>query len=132
MSVFKPNLFKGKVAIVTGGGTGIGRAITEELLSLGCRVVIASRNEERLKAAAAELDPNGGRVFALPCNIRKEDQVKSLMHKTVLKFGQLDYLVNNGGGQFLSTVENMTVKGWNAVVETNLTGTFLMCQQGQG
>ncbi|XP_064106121.1 peroxisomal trans-2-enoyl-CoA reductase-like isoform X4 [Macrobrachium nipponense] len=129
MSIFRPGLFKGKVAIVTGGGSGIGKAITEELVTLGCRVVIASRNEEKLKKASQEMDPQGQSVFAKVCNIRKEDQVKTLVSQTVNELGRIDYLVNNGGGQFPSPVANMSLKGWNAVVETNLTGTFLMCRE---
>ncbi|XP_047741346.1 peroxisomal trans-2-enoyl-CoA reductase isoform X2 [Hyalella azteca] len=75
------------------------------------------------------MSPSGQNVIAFPCNIRKEDQVKSLLSDTLAKYGQLDFLVNNGGGQFISTAETMSLKGWNAVVETNLTGTFLMCKE---
>lgn len=130
-SVFKPGLFAGKVAIVTGGSTGIGAAITKELAHLGCTVVIASRNEQRLKDAAEKMNQNPkivGKVSAIPCNIRKEDQVKNLMQSVVKQFGKIDFLVNNGGGQFQCPAENISLKGWNAVIETNLTGTFLCCQ----
>lgn len=130
-SIFKPSLFAGKVAIVTGGGTGIGAAITQELAHLGCDVVIASRNEEKLKNAAEMMNKNPkvvGKVFSVPCNIRKEDQVENLMQTVVKKYGKIDFLVNNGGGQFVSPTENITNKGWNAVIDTNLTGTFLCCK----
>ncbi|XP_027216431.2 peroxisomal trans-2-enoyl-CoA reductase [Penaeus vannamei] len=129
MSVFRPGLFKGKVALVTGGATGIGRAITEELLSLGCKVMIASRKEDRLREAQKEMDPKGDVLLTKVCNIRKEDQVKNLISSTIKELGRIDYLVNNGGGQFPSPVSNMSLKGWNAVIETNLTGTFLMCRE---
>ncbi|XP_063875636.1 peroxisomal trans-2-enoyl-CoA reductase-like isoform X2 [Scylla paramamosain] len=129
MSVFRPGLFKGKVALVTGGATGIGRAITEELLSLGCRVIIASRKEERLKNAVQEMRPNSNKLKAKVCNIRSETQVKDLISFTLNEMGKLDFLVNNGGGQFPSGVSDMTLKGWNAVIDTNLNGTFLMCQE---
>ncbi|CAG7831555.1 unnamed protein product [Allacma fusca] len=128
MSVLRPNLFRGSVAIVTGGGSGIGRAITYELLTLGCKVVIASRNAERLEKAAKELGEVGD-VTSIPCNIRKEEEVQALISQALEKYGKLDFLVNNGGGQFMSPVESMSLKGWNAVVETNLTGTFLMCRE---
>lgn len=129
MSIFRTGLFAGKVAIVTGGATGIGRAITEELAALGCRVVIASRNEDRLKAAAAEMSPGGHSIIAKPCNIRSEEQVKLLVSSTVSELGRLDFLVNNGGGQFPAPAGMISHKGWNAVIETNLTGTFLMSRE---
>jgi len=128
MSVFRPGLFKDKVALVTGGGTGIGKAISEELLTLGARVVIASRNEEKVRKAAEEMGQLGD-VTPLRCNIRKEDDVKSLVQSTLEKYGRIDYLVNNGGGQFPCPASDMSLKGWNAVIETNLTGTYLMSRE---
>jgi len=128
MSVFKPNLFRDKVAIVTGGGTGIGKAISEELLSLGASVVIASRDENKVRTAADSMKTLG-KVETARCNIRKEEDVKSLVSFTLEKFGKLDFLVNNGGGQFPCGAADMSLKGWNAVVETNLTGTYLMCRE---
>ncbi|XP_075546139.1 peroxisomal trans-2-enoyl-CoA reductase-like [Dermacentor variabilis] len=134
-SIFRPNLFRGKVAIVTGGATGIGKAVAEELLYLGCSVMIASRNEDNLKNAVTDFqgrilpEQEKDRATFVPCNIRKEDQVKALFRHTLDKHGRLDFLVNNSGGQFLSTADSISLKGWNAVVETNLTGTFLMCRE---
>ncbi|XP_068102178.1 peroxisomal trans-2-enoyl-CoA reductase-like isoform X2 [Hyperolius riggenbachi] len=132
-SVLIPGLFRGKVAVVTGGGTGIGRAIAAELLSLDCNVVIASRKMERLKAAAealiSEVSPgNPSALTALQCNIRKEEEVESLMESTLKQYGRIDFLVNNGGGQFPSPSEAISSKGWNAVIDTNLTGTFYCCK----
>ncbi|XP_060557736.1 peroxisomal trans-2-enoyl-CoA reductase-like [Ruditapes philippinarum] len=132
-SVFRPNLFKGKVAIVTGGGTGIGKAITQELLFLGCKVMIASRKLDRLSKSAeilrSQITNNSAKLEHMQCNIRQEDQVKELISTTVSKFDKLDFLVNNGGGQFPSVAEDIKLKGWNAVIETNLTGTFLCCRE---
>eukprot|EP00914_Ancora_sagittata_P012920 GHVO01024993.1.p1 GENE.GHVO01024993.1~~GHVO01024993.1.p1 ORF type:complete len:294 (+),score=26.06 GHVO01024993.1:104-985(+) len=132
-SVFRPGLFAGKSAIVTGGGTGIGKAITQELLYLGCNVMVAARKLDRLEATAEEmrsqLKDKDVRLEVTECNIRKEDQVKNLMQTTLEKFGSLDYLVNNAGGQFMNTAGEFSLKGWNAVVETNLTGTFLCCRE---
>uniref|UniRef100_H2Y7U1 Peroxisomal trans-2-enoyl-CoA reductase n=1 Tax=Ciona savignyi TaxID=51511 RepID=H2Y7U1_CIOSA len=130
-SVLKPKLFSGNVAIVTGGATGIGAAIALELAHLGCDVVIASRNEFKLKDAAKKFNNNPslvGKITPIQCNIRKPEQVENLVKSTLEKFGKLDFLVNNGGGQFLSPAENITPKGWHAVIETNLTGTFYCCQ----
>lgn len=135
VSIFRRNLFNNRVAIVTGGSTGIGRTIAYELLYLGCRVVIASRNDERLQTTAAQMnhdfpsDTSEAHVTAIPCNIRKEEQVQNLVAKTLSTYGKIDYLVNNGGGQFISPIADMKLKGWNAVIETNLTGTFLMCKE---
>nr|XP_039270066.1 peroxisomal trans-2-enoyl-CoA reductase-like [Styela clava] len=130
-SVFKPNLFANNVAIVTGGATGIGAAIAHELSFLGCNVMIASRNAERLKTAEQEMQKNDkliGKVISTQCNIRKENEVENLMKKTMKIFGKIDFLVNNGGGQFVSKAEKLTEKGWHAVIETNLTGTFYCCK----
>jgi len=129
MSVFRRGLFAGQVALVTGGATGIGRAITEELSSLGCRVVMASRNEQRLQDVAAELTARGHGVTARRCNIRHEDQVRSLIEWTLQTEGRLDCVVNNGGGQFPALAEDTSLKGWAAVLETNLTGTFLVSRE---
>ncbi|XP_023320391.1 peroxisomal trans-2-enoyl-CoA reductase isoform X3 [Eurytemora carolleeae] len=128
MSIFRSGLFKDKVAIVTGGGTGIGKAISEELLVLGARVVIASRNQDKVADAAKELCKLGD-VTSFRCNIRKEEDVKTLVKNTLDKYGRIDYLVNNGGGQFPCPAADMSLKGWNAVIETNLTGTYLMSRE---
>ncbi|XP_016122642.1 peroxisomal trans-2-enoyl-CoA reductase-like [Sinocyclocheilus grahami] len=133
-SVFKAGLFNYKVAIVTGGGTGIGKAITSELLQLGCSVVISSRKLERLESAAEELTqkipPSSlAKVTPIQCNIRNEEEVKNLMASTLKLHGRIDFLVNNGGGQFSSPVNLMSAKGWKAVIDTNLNGTFLCCKE---
>ncbi|XP_076018268.1 peroxisomal trans-2-enoyl-CoA reductase [Genypterus blacodes] len=133
-TVFRSGLFNNKVAIVTGGGTGIGKAISAELLQLGCSVVISSRKAERLEAAAQEMrkkipSSSPASVTPLTCNIRNEDEVKSLVSSVLKQYGRIDFLVNNGGGQFSSPAEFMTSKGWKAVVDTNLNGTFHCCKE---
>ncbi|XP_049626335.1 peroxisomal trans-2-enoyl-CoA reductase-like [Suncus etruscus] len=132
-SCLAAGLLQNKVALVTGGGTGIGKAIATELLHLGCNVVIASRKLERLKSAADELKANlpatsQAQVTPIQCNIRKEEEVNNLVKSTLDIYGKIDFLVNNGGGQFMALAEDISSKGWNAVIETNLMGTFYMCK----
>ncbi|KAG8559944.1 hypothetical protein GDO81_017501 [Engystomops pustulosus] len=99
----------------------------------GCNVVIASRKLDRLKETAENLvtqisPANPNRVTALKCNIRKEEEVESMVKTTLNIYNRIDFLINNGGGQFPSPSEEISAKGWNAVVETNLTGTFYCCK----
>ena len=128
-SIFRQDLFDGQVGIITGGGSGIGRCIAHELASLGATVVLASRTEEKLSTVAGEIQEDGGKAEGTVCNIREEEQVKSLFAETLRRHGKIDFVVNNGGGQFMSPIENISLKGWKAVLDTNLTGTFLMCRE---
>jgi len=128
-SIYREGLFEGRVAIVTGGATGIGLGIAEALASLGARVVIASRNQKRLVTAARGLSEEyRAEVVAKVTNIRERAQVDALLDSALERFGRVDFVVNNGGGQFLSAAEAISENGWRAVIETNLTGTFFMCQ----
>jgi citronellol/citronellal dehydrogenase len=123
--LFRDDLLTGQVALVTGGGTGIGVAAARELGSLGATVVIASRKEENVRPAALGLSQELGRtVDGLVCDIRDRDAVDRTVKQTLERHGRLDLLVNNGGGQFFSPADMITPKGWDAVVATNLTGTW--------
>jgi citronellol/citronellal dehydrogenase len=115
--------------MVTGGGSGIGRATAVELASLGAHVVLVGRTEEKLTAVAHEITAMGGEASTFTCNIREEAQVQALFAEVLAARGALHGLVNNAGGQFLSPAEFISKKGFHAVVETNLTGTFLMCRE---
>jgi citronellol/citronellal dehydrogenase len=129
-SVFRAGLFEGKNVVVSGGGTGIGFAIARELASLGATVIICSRSMDHLDPARATIEAVGGRVIALPCNIREAESVESFWTAAVERVGLVDALVNNAGGQFLSPAEAISPNGWRAVIETNLTGAFNMARAG--
>jgi citronellol/citronellal dehydrogenase len=127
-SIFRPGLFEGKAFLITGGGTGIGKAIARELALLGASVAICSRSSEHVESARAEIEAEGGHILALICNIRHDDEVQATVQTVLERLGRLDGLVNNAGGQFFYPAEKITPKGWHAVIETNLTGTFYMAQ----
>jgi peroxisomal trans-2-enoyl-CoA reductase len=134
-SIYRPTLFLGKIALVTGGGTGIGRSIAIEIASLGATTVIASRDEEKCREAAQEMNqilPKGckGKIVAGPsCSIRNEEEVEQLIAFIIETFGAIHMLVNNAGGQFVCSAEDMSGNGFSAVVDTNLKGTFVCCRE---
>lgn len=129
LGVFAPELFRGRTAIVTGGGRGIGRAIALAFARCGGNVVIASRKAENLDPTAAEIAALGAPCLAVPTNIRETDQVDALVRKTRERFGAIDCLVNNAGGQFPARPSDITDRGWRAVVDLNLNGTWNMCSR---
>jgi NAD(P)-dependent dehydrogenase (short-subunit alcohol dehydrogenase family) len=115
----------GKVAIITGGGSGIGKGIAKAFVDEGCAVVIAARGAERLEAAAVELSSNGGTVVAIQTDVTNEEQMVSLFAKTMEQFGKLDILVNNSGAFDGGPVEDLTMVQWQRVMQVNVTGPFL-------
>ena len=121
--MYKEDLFKDKVALVTGGRSGIGFGIAKQLLHLGARVFIISRKEKKLAIAAEELSALGTVAYKA-CDIRDSSQLDSVADVIKQEFGRLDILVNNAGGQFPSLAEYINDKGWNAVINNNLNGTF--------
>ena len=128
-SVFAPNLFAGQVVVVTGGGSGIGRCTAHELAALGAQVVLIGRKLEKLQAVQAEIIQDGGRASFQVCDIRQEDAVQQTVAAIVAEHGRIDALVNNAGGQYMTPLEAITAKGWEAVIATNLTGGFLMARE---
>ncbi|PYS76492.1 MAG: hypothetical protein DMF66_14385 [Acidobacteria bacterium] len=122
----KSKPFSEQVALVTGGGTGIGRAFAGALASAGARVVIASRNEATLQSTADELNSAAGaeRVFAYAFDVRDRGQCEAVVRHCVERFGALDVLVNNSGLAVPETVEEITEEGWDKVLETNLKGAM--------
>ena len=127
-SIFRPGLFDDQVYIITGGGTGIGRCIAHELVSLGAAVAICARKPRHLGPTRAELEALGGRVLATVCDIRDREAVAAFVGQVMDTFGRIDGLVNNAGGQFLSPAEDISPNGWDTVIETNLTGPWTLTQ----
>lgn len=115
----------GKVAIVTGGGSGIGKGIARAFVDEGCAVVIAARNADRLDTAAAELSAGGGTVVPIATDVTNEEQMISLFAKTMDQFGKLDILVSNSGAFDGGPVEDLTMEQWQQVIQVNITGPFL-------
>lgn len=129
LGIFSPGLFQGNTVLVTGGGRGIGKQIALAFAGLGANVVIASRNPENLDPAAEEIEATGAACLAVPTNIREVDEVESLIEKALARFGAIDFLVNNAGGQFPARPTDISDRGWRAVVDLNLNGTWNMCSR---
>jgi citronellol/citronellal dehydrogenase len=128
-SIFRPGLLEGHVAIVTGGGSGIGLAISRSLCELGARVAIGGRDPAKLEVARAELSARGWSVYAQPCDIREVEQVGAFVRGVRQALGEVTILVNNAGGQFPILAEALSPRGWDAVIRNNLNGTFYMTRE---
>ncbi|MFM9850089.1 MAG: SDR family oxidoreductase [Hyphomicrobiaceae bacterium] len=125
---FRDGLLDGQVALISGAGRGIGKAIAYQFARLGAKVAICGRNPERLEQTAAGLLALGADVLAHPMTIRDPEAVARLFDAVYARFGKLDTLINNAGGQYPQAAIDFTVKGWNAVIDTNLNGTWYMMQ----
>jgi len=128
-SVYKADLFKGQVHVVTGGGSGIGRCCAHELASLGAHVVLIGRKAEKLEAVADEIREDGGAASYFACDIREEESVKSVVKSIVAEHGVIHGLLNNAGGQYPSPLAAINQKGFETVVRTNLVGGFLFARE---
>ena len=126
-----PSLLDGQVAIVTGGGTGIGLAIAKRLGELGARIVVASRSAENLEKGTAELRHAGLDPLAVQVDVRLPEQVDEMVERTVRHFGRIDILVNNAAGNFVCRAEDLSPNGWNAVIGIVLNGSFY-CSRAVG
>lgn len=135
-SVFRAGLFAGQSVVVTGGGSGIGRCTAHELAALGARVALVGRKPEKLEAVQREIaaacggaTSAGAAATIHPCDIRDEAQVCATVDAILAAHSRIDGLVNNAGGQFPAPLRDISLKGWDAVVRTNLTGGFLMARE---
>ncbi|HVK84082.1 MAG TPA: SDR family oxidoreductase [Kofleriaceae bacterium] len=128
--VFAPGTFAGAVALVTGGGSGIGLATARELVRLGARVAICGRTQAKLDAAVAELSGiDASRVMAKACDIREPAQVEELVKAVLATWGRIDIVINNAGGQFPSPAQHISPNGFLAVIRNNLVGTFHVARE---
>src|SRR5215471_13663897 len=122
--MFEATLLEGQVAVITGGGTGIGLAIAKRLGTLGARIAIASRNAEHLEAGSNVLREAGVDALAVQLDVRNPEQVDEMVLRTVKHFGSLDILINNAAGNFICRAEDLSPNGWNAVIGIVLNGSF--------
>lgn len=129
--IFTERIFQDQVVLITGGGTGLGRTTAVMFAKLGASVVIAGRREEKLKESADEISESGAQVETFSVDIRDAARVQQMIDRTMERFGRIDVLVNNAAGNFVSRAENLSVNGWNAVVNIVLHGTFY-CTRAAG
>jgi peroxisomal 2,4-dienoyl-CoA reductase len=127
-SVFRAGLLDGRVAVITGGGTGIGLGIAELLASLGSHVVLASRKPEHLEPSVARLRERGARASAIPVDVRDRQRVRAMLEQVQRELGRVDVLVNNAAGNFYAASETLSENAWKSVVEIDLYGTFYCSQ----
>jgi NAD(P)-dependent dehydrogenase (short-subunit alcohol dehydrogenase family) len=130
-TVIAPHALEGRVAVVTGGGTGIGLAIAKRLGALGATLVFGSRNSANLEQGSAELRRAGFDSLACQVDVRKPDQVDEMVHRVIHHYGHVDILVNNAAGNFICRAEDLSPNGWNAVIGSVLNGSFY-CSRAVG
>ncbi len=128
-TVYRADLFQGKVALISGAGSGIGRACALLFARLGAKLVICGRTPEKLETVASFVRSKGGEVLVVPTNVREPEQVDALFQQAHAHYGRIDCTVNNAGGQFAQAAIDFSAKGWAAVINNNLNGTWLMMQR---
>ena len=128
-TVYRADLFAGKVALVSGAGSGIGRACALLFARLGAKLVICGRTKAKLDVVADFIRAKGGEVLVVPTDVREPAQIDALFLQAHAHFGRIDYTINNAGGQFPQAAIDFAPKGWNAVINNNLNGTWLMMQR---
>ncbi|MBX2958281.1 MAG: SDR family oxidoreductase [Cyclobacteriaceae bacterium] len=123
--MLKPGTFKNKTIIITGGGTGLGKSMGKYMLELGANLVITSRKKDVLEKAANELmQETGGKVLAVPCDVRKYEEIENVIRETEATFGQIHGVLNNAAGNFISPTERLSHRAFDIVVDIVLKGTY--------
>ncbi len=128
-TVYRSDLFRGKVALVTGGGSGIGAAAALLFARLGATVMICGRTEEKLLQVASFARERSANVHSQVCNVREPEQVEALFQGIQQQCGRLDYVISNAGGQFPQAAIDFAPKGWAAVINNNLNGSWYVMQR---
>lgn len=126
--IFSEPILEGKVLLVTGGGTGLGREIARLAGMHGAKIAITSRSEEHLREGAEVIEKAGAEVFFTTCDVREPAEVKRMTGEVLERFGKIDILVNNAAGNFIYPAEKLPLKGWKAVIDIVLNGTFYCSQ----
>ncbi|WZL89237.1 SDR family oxidoreductase [Salinimicrobium sp. 3283s] len=122
--MLRDDALKGKVIVVTGGGSGLGKAMTKYFLELGAKVAITSRNLEKLQGTAKELEEQtGGECLPVQCDVRHYEQVENMLQQTVEKFGSVDILLNNAAGNFISPTERLSANAFDTIIDIVLKGS---------
>lgn len=124
--MLRDDALKGKTIVVTGGGSGLGKAMSTYFLELGANVVITSRDLEKLKNTAREMEkamPSGGRVMPIQCDVRNYDEVEAMVGSSVEEFGAVDVLLNNAAGNFISPTERLSANAFDTIIDIVLKGS---------
>ncbi len=129
--MFEGKILRDRVAIITGGGTGLGRAFALRFSELGAKVALASRSPEHLEPTRAEIVRHGATAIAIPTDVRVPEQVDAMVERVVKELGRVDILVNNAAGNFICKAEKLSPNGWRAVVDIVLNGSFF-CSRAVG
>ena len=124
MPTFTPDILQGQVALVTGGGTGIGKEIARTFGRHGARLCIAARRQEVIESTKQEFEQEGLECLAVPCDVRQPDQVEVVLQETLARFGRLDVLVNNAAGNFPAPMAGISYNGFKSIVDIDLLGTY--------
>lgn len=128
--IFADKILSGRVALITGGGTGITGGVARALAEAGTRVALVSRKLEHLQPAAEAINANGGEAIAVAADVREPDAVAAAIATTIDRFGKLDIVVNGAAGNFLCAAEELSPNGFGTVVDIDLKGTFNVCRAG--